>query len=174
MINGHRALFQPHPAVRHCGLENQNRHRPRRLFIDWVLEIIFKASCLLFYFIFGSQNHTGFRYTTQWNIICTLHRVPIAPSKVSLCPSLPYFARPLPLVVTALLNTCYKEMCYIHVIIVSMYDVYIFLLYLLSSFTFFHPVPKIPFDSCQSVPCIHHSVSTLFIGLFCLLNSTCK
>ena len=42
-------------------------------------------------------------------------------------------------------------------------------------FTFFHLVPQPrPSDSCQSVPCIHASVSFVFISLFCSLDSTYK
>ena len=37
----------------------------------------------------GLQNHTGFKCITQWNTICTLHHVPIAPSTVSFHPHLP-------------------------------------------------------------------------------------
>ena len=37
----------------------------------------------------------------------------------------------------------------------------------------FHPVPHpLPSDSCQSVPCVHASVSILFVSLFCSLDST--
>ena len=39
-------------------------------------------------------------------------------------------------------------------------------------FTFFHAVLPfhLPSDSCQPVPCIHASVSILFISLFCSLD----
>ena len=42
--------------------------------------------------------------------------------------------------------------------------------------TFFHPYSPspLPADSCQSVPCIHASVSILFTSLFCSLDSTYK
>ena len=42
---------------------------------------------------------------------------------------------------------------------------------LANPFTFFHPGPSslLPSNSCQFVPCIHTSVSILFISLFCSL-----
>ena len=47
---------------------------------------------------------------------------------------------------------------------------------LANPFTFFQPVSPshLPSNSCQSVPCIHASVSTLFISLFHSLDSTYK
>ena len=43
-------------------------------------------------------------------------------------------------------------------------------------FTFFHPVlPSSRLShSCQSVPCVHASVSILFVDLFCSLDSAYK
>ena len=59
----------------------------------------------------GSQSHTGFKCTTQQNIICTPHRASIAPSKVSFHPhfppSLPTSTSappPFPLAITTLLS----------------------------------------------------------------------
>ena len=45
---------------------------------------------------------------------------------------------------------------------------------LTNPFTFFQsvPTPLLPSDSCQSIPCIHASVSILFVSLFCSLDST--
>ena len=44
----------------------------------------------------GSQNHIGFKYTTQQNIICTLHHVSIVQSKVSSHSQLSPFCPPPP------------------------------------------------------------------------------
>ena len=43
-------------------------------------------------------------------------------------------------------------------------------------FIIFYPVSLtyLPLEVCQSVPCIHASVSILFISLFCSLDSTYK
>ena len=95
----------------------------------------------------------------------TLHCVPIVPSKVSLCPHFPHCAHlclphpPLPLVIGTLLP-------------VSMGYVYLFLD---NPFTFFHPASfPLPSESCQSVVCVHASVSILFISFHCSLDSTQK
>ena len=47
---------------------------------------------------------------------------------------------------------------------------------LANSFPFFYQVPSslLPSDSCQSVPCVHDSVSILFVSLFYSLDSTYK
>ena len=42
----------------------------------------------------GSQNHRGFKCTSQSNIICTLRHVPVTPSKVSFCLHLPPLCPP--------------------------------------------------------------------------------
>ena len=45
-----------------------------------------------------------------------------------------------------------------------------------SPFSFFYLVPSslFPSDSCQSVPCVHTSVSIVFLSLFCSIHSTFK
>ena len=52
----------------------------------------------------------------------------------------------------------------------------VFICSLANPLTFFHPYSPspLPADSCQSVPCIHASVSILFTSLFCSLDSTYK
>ena len=71
---------------------------------------------IIFYWIcwgdLGSQNHTGFMRTTQYNV-CALHCKQIAPSKVTFCPhstpSLPTSTQPPPpfcLALTTLLSVC--------------------------------------------------------------------
>ena len=65
---------------------------------------------------------------------------------------------PFPLAITTLLSV---SMSYAYMFFGSSF-------HLLS-----HSMP-FPSDYCQSVLCVHASVSVLFISLFCLLDSTCK
>ena len=62
-------------------------------FLLWLmcyLEVYF----LIYWDDTGSENHTGFLYTTKQNIICTLHRAPITQSKTSFLSSLSPLCHP--------------------------------------------------------------------------------
>lgn len=74
-------------------------------------EFIFSSFFLnwIYWGIIGLQNSAGFKCTTQQTIICALHLVPMALSKVSFCPNfsllcptppIPY--HPFPLAITTL------------------------------------------------------------------------
>ena len=118
----------------------------------------------------GSQSHTGFKCTTQQNIIYTLHWAPVARSKVpfhpllsSLCPPPPTLPPPFPLAITTLLSVS-TGYTYMSRMLFSQP------LYLLSS----SPPTLLHSDSYQFVLCIHASVSILFVSLCCSLDPTYK
>ena len=127
---------------------------------DSFLFLLFFFKSWIYWGDISLQNRKDF-----WYIICTLHRVRITPN--SLFPSpfpIPTFAHlpqpspSSPLAVTALLSV---NMCY----------VYMFgFCFLANLFTFFNlvPLPLLLSDSCQSVPCIHASVS-IFLSV-CFLH----
>ena len=103
----------------------------------------------------GSQNHTRFKYTTQQNIIYTMHPVPIAQSRVPFqlhfppfCPP-PPTPTPFPLAATTLLSV---SKCYIYA-------------FLLNPFTFFHPAPQ------TSSPLTPVSLFCVYISLFLFYSS---
>lgn len=82
----------------------------------------------------GSQNHTGFKCTTQQNIVCMLRRAPIIPSKSLSSPlmplgPLPPAHPPFPLTATTQLSVSLR---------------YMYLWIFLNPFTFLHPAPKPP------------------------------
>lgn len=53
----------------------------------WISRAAFEMKCSIVYWIYwseaGSQNRTGFKCTTRWNIVCSLHCAPITQSAVS-------------------------------------------------------------------------------------------
>ena len=109
----------------------------------------------------GSQNHRGFKCTSQSNIICTLHHVPVTPSKVSFCLHLPPLCpppttptAPFPLGVTALLS----------VSVTSMFLFFFYSFFLASSF-------HLPSSSPQSLSTLKLSVCSLCPCLcFCFVH----
>ena len=133
----------------------------------------------------SSQNHIGFKCTTQQNIICALHHVPITPSKFSfhfhLTALVHLHLHPLPspsgyhhiVVCVYVICRIYHEV-HIHMYVYVFIYLYRYIFCLIPSPSFIQLPAPFPFDSCQSIPCIHASVSILFISLFCSLDSTYK
>ena len=97
----------------------------------------------------GSQNHIGFKCTTQQKTICVLHHGPIAPGKVSFrgphfppCPPPPTAPPPFPLAIT----TVVSSVCHTYIVLIL-------------SRSFLQPPTPLPSGSWQSVLCNYVSVS---------------
>ena len=124
-----------------------------------ISEILKYIYIYLFYWIYwgeiSSQNHTCFKCTTQKNFLCTLHRAPIAQSKVSFHPNFPPFDH-LHLPLTPLwLSPCFCQcLCIIYTCI-----------WFFAYFSSFIWYPNRP--PCQQTAVSLFHVSKLLI-LFCL------
>ena len=104
----------------------------------------------------GSQNHTGFKCTTHQNVSAHCILWPLSHNKVSFYPRFPQLCAPPP--TPTPLSLWLSPHCCLCLCV-------IYTFFLLNPFTFFHSASStpLPSDNCQCVPCIHVSVSILFI-----------